>query len=477
MTQAVKLLALGTSLSVLVAAQDVKGLLRDTARAMGAENLTSVEYSGSGFFYWFGQAASPRSPWPKFYAKSYHRIIDLSAGVSAQTVVRTQYENPPHGGGNQPVIGEETLTQIVSTHDRWSRDDGIGYSAGQQLEIWISPVGFLKAAMDHNATVAVRKISGKTYSVVSYKPENEYPVTGYINDRGMLEKVETRVDNALLGDMPIEASYTEYRSFGALKFPAKIVEKQGGLPLLELTITDAKRDVAVNIQLPPAQNNNLNHVGIEQPAPGVYFLTGTHNSVAVGFDNYVVVIEAPLNEARSKAVIAEVNRLFPNLPIRFLVNTHQHIDHAGGLRTYAARGATIITGQINKAYYENVFRLRHTLHLDELSISGRKVSIEGVTGHRTLSDGKHTVELYSLQNGGHADEMLIAYLPREKIVIEADEFTAGAASVATPPVANPFAAALVDNLDRLKLDYEIILGLHGRQAAKMELLKAAGRLN
>jgi len=86
------------------------------------------------------------------------------------------------------------------------------------------------------------------------------------------------------------------------------------------------------------------------------------------------------------------------------------------------------------------------------------------------------VELYSLQNGGHADEMLIAYLPTEKIVIEADEFTAGPETAAATSVANPYAAALVDNLERLKLDYEIVLGLHGRQAAKKELLQAAGKL-
>jgi glyoxylase-like metal-dependent hydrolase (beta-lactamase superfamily II) len=472
-----KLIALGSSLSVLLAAQDAKALLRDTARGMGAENLKSVEYSGTGFFFWFGQAANPSSPWPKFYVKSYHRVVDLSAGLSQQTVVRTQYEKPPHGGGNQPVVGEEILTQTVSMHDPWGRDDGIGYAAGQQLEIWITPFGFLKAAMDHNATVAVKKVSGKMYSVVSYKPENEYPVTGYINDRGMIEKVETRIDNALLGDMPIVASYTDYRSFGDLKFPVKTLETQGGFPVLDLTITDAKRDVPANIELRPAQNNNPNRVGIEQPAPGVYFLTGTHNSVAVGFDGYVVVIEATLNEVRSKAVIAEVNRLFPNLPIRYLINTHQHIDHAGGLRTYAARGATIITDQSNKTYYENVLRLPHTLHPDELALSGRKAAFEGVNEKRTLTDGKHVIELYHLSNALHADGMLIAYLPHEKIVIEADEYTAGPANTAATSVANTLATALVENLERLKLDYETILGLHGRQAAKRELLQAAGKLN
>lgn len=471
-----RLLALAIASCALLAADDVKTVLRDTAQAMGAENLKSIEYSGTGFFFWFGQAANPSSPWPKFYAKSYRRVIDLTAGLSRQTVVRTQYENPPHGGGNQPVIGEETLTLTVGPADPWSRNDGIGYSASQQLEVFLTPVGFLKGAMDHAATVATKKISGKSYSVVSYKPENQYPVTAYINDRGLIEKVETRIDNALLGDMPVEATYTDYRSFGELKFPTKIVEKQGGFPVLDLTITDAKRDVAANIQ-PPAAANNPNRVGIEQPAPGVYFLTGTHNSIAVGFHEYVVVIEAPLNEARSQAVIAEVNRLFPNLPIRYVVNSHQHIDHSGGLRTYAARGATIITDAINKPYYERVLKLPHTLQPDELALSGKKAIVEGVSKKWTLTDGEHTIELYHLENAGHVDGMLVAYLPKEKIIVEADEFTASAANTAIPAGANPYAAALVEGLEGLKLDYAIVLGLHGRQATKSELLHAAGRSN
>ena len=472
-----RLIALATAFGALVAAEDAKTLLRNAARAMGAENLQSIEYSGSGFFFWFGQAANTSSPWPKFYAKSYRRVIDLAAGLSRQTVVRTQYENPPHGGGNQPIIAEEALTLTVGPTDPWSRNDGIGYSASQQLEIWLTPVGFLKAAMDHDATLVTKRISGKAYSVVSYKPANQFPVTAYIDAEGLIEKVETQIDNALLGDMPVEATYADYRSFGELKFPAKIVEKQGGFPVLDLRITDAKRDIVANIQPPSAAANDRNHVGIEQPAPGVYFLTGSHNSIAVGFREYVVVIEAPLNEARSQAVIAEVNRLFPSLPIRYVVNSHQHIDHSGGLRTYAARGATIITDAINKPYYERVLKLPHTIQPDELASSGKKVVVEGVTDKRTLTDGEHIIELYHLENAGHADGMLVAYFPKEKIIVEADEFTATAADAAIPAGANPYAAALVEGLERRKLDYTIVLGLHGRQATKSELLHAAGRSN
>ena len=76
----------------------------------------------------------------------------------------------------------------------------------------------------------------------------------------------------------------------------------------------------------------------------MYLLGGaSHNSVAVEFKDYIAVVEAPLDERRNLAVIEEIVKLIPNKPIRFLVNTHQHFDHIGGLRTYMHIGATIIT--------------------------------------------------------------------------------------------------------------------------------------
>jgi glyoxylase-like metal-dependent hydrolase (beta-lactamase superfamily II) len=319
---------------------------------------------------------------------------------------------------------------------------------------------------------------GKKYSVVSYLLNGKNKVVGYINEQNQLEKVETSVENPVLGDMPVDVAYSDYKEFHGLKFPAKIVESQGGYPVLDLTVSDANRNVVTGLAAPGkpiTPQNPLFGIDEQLVAEDVYYFTGgTHHSVIIGFNDYVAVIEAPLDETRSSAVIREVKNLYFNKPIKYLINTHAHFDHAGGIRTYAAEGTTILTYQMNKPYYEKTFAAPRTLAPDKLAQSKKKAVIEAVPEKRVLTDGKRTLELYHVPNE-HNEGMLIAYLPKEKIVIEADLYTPPAAGAAAANPPSPYTMALVENLDRLKLDYEKILALHGRMATKEELLKAVGR--
>ncbi len=459
--------ALGACLSWPAAAQDAKNVLDSAVKAMGAGNLGSIRYSGSGFNYALGQAPNPSSPWPKFNVKTYERVIDFDAGAARQTMVRTQAENPPRGGGQQPIVGEQSQVRIDGLNGPWS----------DQFEVWVTPTGFLKGALAHNATVQPKTVDGRKYNVVSFTVDNKYKVDGWLDDRNLVARVETRVANPVLGDMPVEAEYSDYKDFHGLQFPAKIVEKQGGYPVMELTISAANRNVAAGVQAPAPDTSAVPAFGVDEQlvADDVYFFSGgTHNSVIVNFKDYVVVIEAPLDEARSDAVIGEVKKLYYNKPIRYLINTHAHFDHAGGIRTYAAEGAAILTYGMNKPYYEKTFALPRTLEPDKLLKSKKKAAIEAVGEKRVLTDGAHTIELYHVPSG-HNDGMLIAYLPKEKLLVEADLYTPGAVNAPTPDPLNPYTVSLVENLNRLKLDYEKILPLHGRISTKDELMKAVGK--
>ena len=171
-------------------------------------------------------------------------------------------------------------------------------------------------------------------------------------------------------------------------------------------------------------------------APGVVLMGGgSHNSLAVEFKDYVTVIEGPLNQQRSNAVIAEVKKTFPNKPIRYLVNTHHHFDHLGGVRTYVAEGATVITDARNRNFYNRVVLAPQPRSLQPDRLSTRpfaptgpgELAVQGFTDQYTISDGNETIELYHVDGLNHSDNMLVAYLPKEKILVNADLYSPPAA--------------------------------------------------
>lgn len=473
--------ALAVGLSWVVAAQDAKTVMSNASKAMGVDTLKTVQYSGSGFDFALGQAVNPNSPWPKFIDKTYTRVINYETPASRMDRIRMQGEYPPRGGGQQPVRGEQPQNQtvIVNANTPWV----------QQLEIWMTPHGFLRAAAANNATLKTQTVGGKRYNVLTFTGQNKAMVNGYINDQNLVERVETWIDNAMLGDMLFEAVYSEYKDYGGVKFPTKIVQRQGGYPILDLTINDVKPNAPVDIQAPQRGGGAGQAAGgggqapatpTEKLADGVYLILGGYASIAVDFKDYIVVIEGPQSEARASAIITEAKRLIPNKPIRYVVNTHAHFDHASGLRTFAAEGATIITHEINKPYYERIFKLPHTLSPDKLSTSGRTPTFETMTDKRVLTDGNHVIELYRMQNMGHHDGLLMAYLPKQKILLEADAYNPPAepnAPVVAP--ASPYNLNLVQNVNRLKLSVERIIPVHypadNRAVTLAEVMRAVGQ--
>src|SRR5262249_10644143 len=140
----------------------------------------------------------------------------------------------------------------------------------------------------------------------------------------------------------------------------------------------------------------------------------------------------PLDEQRATAVVAAVKQNIPGKPIKYVVNSHHHFDHLGGVRACAAEWATIITQAANKPYYDKTFALPHTISADRLAREKKKAVVEAVADKRVLTDGVRTLELYKLQGTNHADTMMIGYLPKEKILIEADVYNPAPANAPAP---------------------------------------------
>jgi glyoxylase-like metal-dependent hydrolase (beta-lactamase superfamily II) len=277
---------------------------------------------------------------------------------------------------------------------------------------------------------------------------------------------------------------------GGAQFPMHIVQKQGGFPIFDLNVSDVKANAAVTIEAPQGRGRGAAPAAAAgaPPAPattseklgdGVYLITGGYAVIAVDFKDYITFIECGQSEERALAVIAEAKHLIPNKPIKYIINTHTHFDHSSGLRAFVAEGATILTYQTNKAYLEKVLSLPHTLNPDKEQEAKKKVIVEGIGEKKVLTDGIHVIELYHQLNYGHHDGMLLAYLPKEKVLLEADGYNPGPANGTPPNPPSPYTLNLVDNIQRLKLDVQRVVPVHypvdNRVITMTELSRWVGR--
>jgi glyoxylase-like metal-dependent hydrolase (beta-lactamase superfamily II) len=466
-------LAIVSSVTLTVGGQDARSVVAAASKAMGADQLKTIQYSGPGTEYSFGQAYNPGSPWPAWKNKSYTRTIDFDAPALRIERVADAPEPGRKGGGLQPGAMQQL---VVNANTPWAA----------QLPIWITPYGFLRQAAANTPTMTSQTVGGKKYTVVTFIAPNKAKVNGYIDSDNMVAKVETWMDTPVLGDTLYEAVYSNYKDFGGVKVPTRIVEQQGDYPTLEMTVADAKINAPANIA-PPQRGGGAPGGGGAPPAgtssqklaDGVFLILPGYAALAVDMKDGIVVIEGPQSDARGEAIIAEVKKDIPNKAIRYVVNTHGHFDHSSGLRPFVAEGATIMTHQVNKGYFEKIFARPHTLNPDRLAQNKAKVNVETVGDKKVLTDGTHTIELYRTQGTNHNEGLLFAYLPKEKILVEADSFNPPAQADA-PPAATPSPANvnLLDNISRLKLDVETIVPIHyppdGRKVTIAELKRAVG---
>jgi glyoxylase-like metal-dependent hydrolase (beta-lactamase superfamily II) len=465
-----------TLLALLAApalAQNARTVIADATRAMGLDGVTSLYFYGSGATYSLGQNNNANGPWPKTPLNEYTRAINFATGATRATW--TTFATPVTGGA---AALNSNGQQSATATSPWA----------QQVELWITPWGFLKGAEANGATVQRRTVNGKRYQVLSWDTPTRSPggksyrMVGYLNADNLVEKVETWLDHAVFGDMHVEAEYTFYRDSNGLKFPSEMVQKRAGWPLFDLQVLGAFANPAKLAQLipPPAAPAAGRGAGPGGPpaggggppaaaaitsaklADGVYHIQSAYNSLAVEFADHVVLFEpGPQNEARALAGIAEVKRLFPNKPIRYGVPTHHHVDHTGGIAAVAAEGITILTPEVNKAFFEKALGTPRTLAPDALSKSGRKVKVEGFKGDKhVIQDATRTLEIHVIKGLPHADGMVVAWLPREKILAYADMFNwpPAATPVADPPVIGTM--VFLQNIERLGFDPTGILSIH-----------------
>jgi glyoxylase-like metal-dependent hydrolase (beta-lactamase superfamily II) len=448
-----------------------KSVLDSAQKAMG--NPNSIQYSATGMNAFFGQALSAGKEWPRRQLTSYTRTINYQQKSSseqlnfAQPTFPSQQQNAEVNGDKAWNIGANGPVPQPANAE------------GRQLQIWLTPHGFVKAAMDAPDAMLSKAADGS--SVITFTAMGKYKVSGTIDSQNLVSKVETTVADPVLGDTPLVTTYADYKDYNGVKFPTRIAQTQGGFAVWEITVAGVQPDAPADLPVPaPVQSATAAPVTVQTTklGDGVWFLTGgSHHSLVVGFKDYIAVIEAPLSEERSMAVIAEAKKLAPNKPIKYVISTHHHFDHSGGLRTYVAEGATVVTHDSNRGFFEKTFQAPATLAPDALAKSPKSATIQGVTDKDKyeLTDGKQTIQVYATQGDLHTDELLVVYLPASKVLVEADSYSPQDPNAKPSPVP-PNATNLYNNIQRLKLNVATIAPIHGRGAVPYaEFLKFVGQ--
>jgi glyoxylase-like metal-dependent hydrolase (beta-lactamase superfamily II) len=468
-------------------AQDAKAVIADAQKALG--DLKSITYSGSAKDVAFQQCGANSTDMlcrgthdPMRPINNYVRVIDLTAPASRQTGTTNNI-----GPGGSTTLTPGTFFQQVTPQQA-----DVSKPWAASLEFYITPWGFLKGAAENNATVSRRKADGKNYTVLTWSPtvkapsDKSYVINGFVNEQKIVDRVETWLGENIMGDMHILATYTGWKDFGGAMAPSKIVQTRGGWPFFEVTVTAAKAnppDVATLVP-PPAGGRGGAGGGPPAPPPltvtseklgdGLYRLTtgpGSYDSVIVEFKDYIMMLEAGQSVARGLAYVDETKKLIPNKPIRYVMNTHPHSDHTGGLPALVEEGATIITQKNNEAFLEKALNTPRTLLNDTLAKNPKKAKIEAVAEKKVYSDGTRTVVMYHVSPVPHSNGLMIAYMPKEKILFQGDF------SVNPGEPANDHVKALVPILEKLNLDFDRYINVHTSAApqTKADVWKAVGK--
>ncbi|MBI2187704.1 MAG: MBL fold metallo-hydrolase [Acidobacteria bacterium] len=454
---------------------DPAPILAAASKAIGEQNLRCVTFSGTGYSGPVGQTFenAPNIDWPRSEMASYTRTINWDTGTSKETFDRKPGNNPASWKyglgwvGGTPTQKELRQTHIVNGPYAWHMD-GNGAPVAvppelaevYQLDIWLTPHGFLKAARKPGANPRAmwrweqlekgrdgNVVAPEKVHVVGITVLGKYRVDATINSQNIITRIKTTVNEPVLGDFNIEHESTNFIDAGTSKWPIAWHSHQGWddnwqfnsestghnayggkFPMVEANACGDPVPVpeAVKQAAPP----NYARVDVEKLANGVYLLGGgPANSYMVEFRDFVAVFEAPLNEERSLGVIEAVAKLAPNKPIRWLITSHPHFDHLGGIRTYNHIGATVVAHYINlKFLNRDVLTYRpRTVKPDILSLWPPTEVAEGYNYEATqenfvITDNSRILRVYYVQPLRHVAGMLMAYLPAERIAFEADLF-------------------------------------------------------
>lgn len=453
-------------------------ILESGVQALGGlanlQGVSSVSREFTGVRTDKGQGVSPLEPTAT--TRNEKSIRDLRKVRSFDSTAGTLVGGQPF---HTDRVVSETAIFSANRIDRTVIAGNVSsYSQASVAAFRRHPESLLQAVLNRKETLrsmGEQNYEGRRQQVISFADTDGTQITLYFDAQThLLTKSEFLRDHAVLGDVVSETVYSDYRSVGNLKLPYEYTDKLGGAVLQKSKLTSIAIDASIanEVFLQPEDFSVVKQgpftPTIKKLGDGVYALLGLYNSLFVVFNDYVLVLEAGVNSSYTEGIIKQIKETAPGKPIRYVVPTHFHYDHIGGIRSFFVEGTTVVTLPQTKIVLEKAARSTRTLRPDALSRDPREPVFETFTGKRVFDDGIRRIELYSISPNPHAAEMVIAYLPKERILFEADMLDLDVPH-GQPGHAGDDTVALLEKVRQLGLQVEQIIPVHGRLGTLADL--------
>ncbi len=474
----IRLCSLLSVISLLVACgprTPEQQFVQAAATALGGSDrvssITTVVMEGRGTAGNLGQDMTWEATGQQFDLSDYRRSIDV-IGRRART---EQTRTPAflYFQGPQPVRQvsgvDADIAFAIGAKGNATRASA-ATARDRRLEIYHHPLTIVRAMLEPSTTIA--NLRGDGDGRAADLTIGDVALVLKVDGRGLPTSVSSASTHPNLGDVTIETRFSDYQPFDGLNVPMRLTTLTDRHTTSDIRLTRYTFNGATDLAAPPDAASAqpppppAPKVDATEVAKGIWWLAGqTHHSALVEFADHLMLIEAPQTEARTLAVIAKARELVPGKPLTQLVTSHHHFDHTAGIRAAIAEGMTVITHKANAAFVEEIAKRPFTRQPDALQKNPKAVTVETVDDSLTLKDAAMTVELYPITGNPHADTFLMAYFPRERVLVQADAFSPGGTY-------HPYAQNLVENIQKRKLRVDRVVPLHGTIVPFADVQKA-----